>query len=260
MVVVTRAEELKDALASMPRVRIVGSGSSLAFASESDAPRLSIGLTGIVSISPDDQTVTVLAGTQVQELQAALEPHGLCIPYSHPWLNGTVGGQISLNLPHSLEYACGTWRDWVLAMRVVLGDRTECKTGSSVVKNVAGYDVQKLFIGAEGCLGAITEVTLKAFPLRALPPLDFEGPSEMPSSSWVHRVLPSDFALARENPEVFACHPATSTLYCHQVGPRMPHDWVRPWGLPTETIQKSSEQTLYEARAKKLFDPEGKFA
>src|SRR5476651_1570951 len=82
---------------------------------------------------------------------------------------GPLIDEIAFNLPHTLQAQYGSWRDWILGMRVVQADGTFAKCGSKAVKNVAGYDVQKLMIGARGTLGLIAEVTLRTFPVKALP-------------------------------------------------------------------------------------------
>src|SRR5579871_2290068 len=103
--------------------------------------------TGVVDFSPRDQVVTVRSGTKLDALQKELAKHGQCIPHKFP-LGFNVGDAeicnlLDFNLPHALEGECGTWRDWVLGMRVVLSDGEVRKTGSHVVKNVTGYDVHK---------------------------------------------------------------------------------------------------------------------
>ena len=78
----------------------------------------------------------------------------------------TVGGAIATNDSGSLRLRYGSLRDLVIGMTIVLADGTIAKTGGKVVKNVAGYDLHKLMIGAFGTLGVITEVT---FRLHAIP-------------------------------------------------------------------------------------------
>lgn len=115
------------------------------------------GIEGIVEWEPDDQVVVVRAGTRCEELQTELESRGQCLPLEG-FGEGTVGGSLSIN-------ESGRWRDWVLGMTVVLADGTIARCGSKAVKNVAGYDVQKLFIGARGTLGVVAEAILRTYPV-----------------------------------------------------------------------------------------------
>ncbi len=123
-------------------------------------------LKGVVSFAPEDLYVTVQSGTRLDDLQAMLSPHKLWVPIGTPWKESTVAGIIStgLNSPQRMRY--GGVRDQVLGLRVVLPDGRRVRFGRPVVKNVAGYDMVKLFVGAHGTLGLIAEVT---FRLTALP-------------------------------------------------------------------------------------------
>ena len=129
--------------------------------------------TGVIEHDVDDQVVVVRAGTPLLELQYELGKVGQCIPIptlEPPQAMATATiyapliDEIGYNLPHGLFGQCGSWRDWILGMKVVQPDGTVVKCGSKAVKNVAGYDVQKLMIGARGTLGLIAN----RFPPRSL--------------------------------------------------------------------------------------------
>jgi glycolate oxidase FAD binding subunit len=119
-------------------------------------------LRGIVSYEPNDLVVVVRAGTPLEELQHGLAERRQCIPLAEHEVLGTVGGALSVRRPQG-------WRDWVLGLTVVLADGTVARCGSKAVKNVAGYDVQKLFIGARGTLGVVAEVILRTYPAENRP-------------------------------------------------------------------------------------------
>jgi len=121
---------------------------------------------GILEHTPADLTVTALAGTPVAELQDALRAHGQFFPADVPFANAsTIGGTLASGAAGALRHRYGAPRDNVLGMRVCLSDGSLAFTGSRVVKSVAGYDIHKLFVGAQGTLGLIGEVTLKVAPL-----------------------------------------------------------------------------------------------
>ena len=120
----------------------------------------------VLEYEPADLTVTVEAGIQLAVLQAKLAEHGQYLPLDPPYADRcTIGGITATNAsgPSRLRY--GSTRDRVLGMRVVQSSGTVVKSGGKVVKNVAGYDLNKLYLGSFGTLGVITEVSLKLQPL-----------------------------------------------------------------------------------------------
>ncbi|HEU5013678.1 MAG TPA: FAD-binding oxidoreductase [Roseiflexaceae bacterium] len=113
-----------------------------------------------------DMTVTVEAGMTLGALQEVLAQSNQWLPWDPPSaMTATIGGLLATAASGPLRLGYGTPRDWVLGMRVALGDGRLVKSGGKVVKNVAGYDTHKLHIGALGTLGVIAEVSFKVFPL-----------------------------------------------------------------------------------------------
>lgn len=123
----------------------------------------------IVAHEPADLTVTVEAGVRLATLQAELARHGQFLPLDPPCgAAATIGGVLASNAHGPLRHALGTARDWLIGLRIVQADGTTSKSGGRVVKNVAGYDMHKLHIGALGTLGVIAEATFKVAPLPAV--------------------------------------------------------------------------------------------
>jgi D-lactate dehydrogenase (cytochrome) len=122
-------------------------------------------LTGVRALAHDDLYVTVGAGTRLDALQAELAPEGLWVPAVAPWAGASVGGLASSAANGPLRMRYGGWRDLLLAAMVALPDGRLVRVGRPVVKNVAGYDMPKLFVGAHGTLGLLCELTLKLAPL-----------------------------------------------------------------------------------------------
>ena len=115
---------------------------------------------------PSDQTVTVEAGLTLGALQELLARHGQWLPVDPAHATRlTLRELIDANLSGPRRCGHGTIRDHVLGLTVALADGTLARSGGRVVKNVAGYDLAKLFIGAGGSLGVVTEVTFKLKPL-----------------------------------------------------------------------------------------------
>lgn len=114
-----------------------------------------------------DMTCTVQAGCTWSSMQAALARHGQFVALDPLWPDrATVGGVMATNDSGTLRLKYGGLRDLIIGMTVVLADGTVARTGGKVVKNVAGYDLHKLMIGAFGTLGLTTEIT---FRLHSLP-------------------------------------------------------------------------------------------
>ena len=123
-------------------------------------------LNKMIEYEPADLTVTVEAGIHLAELQTELAKNRQFFPLNPPYADRcTIGGIVSTNASGPLRLRYGTARNLVLGMHVVHTTGTVVKSGGKVVKNVAGYDLNKLYIGAFGTLGIITEVTLKLAPL-----------------------------------------------------------------------------------------------
>ena len=120
----------------------------------------------VLEYEPADLTVTVEAGIQLAALQAKLAEHGQYLPLDPPYADRcTIGGITATNASGPSRLRFGSARDLVLGMRVVQSSGTVVKSGGKVVKNVAGYDLNKLYLGSFGTLGVIAEVSLKLQPL-----------------------------------------------------------------------------------------------
>jgi glycolate oxidase FAD binding subunit len=122
-------------------------------------------LSKLVAYDPEDLTVTLEAGMPLASLQRLVGEHNQVLPLDPPGPEtATLGGIVSANLAGPMRMRYGSPRDLVLGLRVALANGEVIKTGGRTVKNVAGYDLSKLFVGALGSIGAITEVTLRLTP------------------------------------------------------------------------------------------------
>ena len=126
-------------------------------------------LARVLEYHPEDLTVTVEAGITLAALQTELGRHGQWLPVDPPGGDRlTVRDLIDANPSGPRRFAHGTVRDHVIGLAAVMADGTLIHSGGKVVKNVAGYDLAKLFIGGGGSLGVVVEVTFKLRPLPEL--------------------------------------------------------------------------------------------
>jgi glycolate oxidase FAD binding subunit len=123
-------------------------------------------LARVIDYPARDMTITVQAGITLAELQTLLATENQRLPIDVPRPEqATLGGAMAVNVsgPHRLGF--GTLRDYVIGISTVNDEGQVVKAGGRVVKNVAGYDLCKLHVGALGTLGIISQVTLKLRPL-----------------------------------------------------------------------------------------------
>ena len=123
-------------------------------------------LATIRDYTPADMTVTVDAGVTLADLATLLAREGQWLPIEPPLpAETTVGGLLAADLVGPLAATQGRARDYVIGLAVVTATGTPARAGGRVVKNVAGYDLMKLFIGSLGTLAVLTEATLKVRPM-----------------------------------------------------------------------------------------------
>lgn len=121
---------------------------------------------GIVEHHPEDMTASVEAGMMLGAFQEQLRGSGQWLPIDPPGAETlSIGDLLAFDRSGSRRLGYGTIRDYLIGIKVALADGTLIKAGGKVVKNVAGYDLCKLFVGARHTLGVIVEATFKLRPL-----------------------------------------------------------------------------------------------
>ncbi|MCF7765759.1 MAG: FAD-binding oxidoreductase [Verrucomicrobia bacterium] len=147
-------KEIQDALSAASRKGVRVSGVDLG------------ALNRVLEYSPEDMTVTAEAGLGLVDLQRQLAERGQWLPLDPPQPKPvTLEEVLSENLSGPRQFGLGTARDHLIGIKVALADGRVIKAGGRVVKNVAGYDLCKLFVGSRRTLGIIVEATFKLRPI-----------------------------------------------------------------------------------------------
>lgn len=160
--------ELADAVRSAPRVIAVGGLTK---------PRLSLvgdwvvristaNLSGIIEYEPSEFTFTAFAGTPVREIAKALAERGQYLPFDPVLIEAgcTLGGTLAAGMSGPGRFRFGGLRDFVVGVRFVDGGGRLLRMGGKVVKNAAGFDLPKFFLGSAGRFGVLAEASFKVFP------------------------------------------------------------------------------------------------
>ncbi|HSL68969.1 MAG TPA: FAD-binding oxidoreductase [Longimicrobiales bacterium] len=167
------AESIRDHALAGRVVHIRGGGTKLGWgaalpASDETVELNTRGLNRIIAHNPGDFTAVLEAGMSLQQAQAEFARAGQMLaidppPGAHD--EATIGGILATNDSGPLRHRYGSMRDLVIGITVVLSDGTIAKSGGQVIKNVAGYDLAKLFTGSFGTLGLVARIAVRLHPL-----------------------------------------------------------------------------------------------
>ncbi len=155
------------ALAAKTPLKITGGNSKSFYGRETFGEPLCISAhSGIVSYHPSELVVTARAGTLLVELEKVLAEHGQMLAFEPPHFGAraTLGGAIACGFSGPRRPFAGSARDSVLGCKIINGKAEVLAFGGEVIKNVAGFDVSRLMVGALGTLGVLLDISLKVLP------------------------------------------------------------------------------------------------
>jgi glycolate oxidase FAD binding subunit len=161
------ADRVRRAAADKRPLAIAGSGSKAFIGNPARGETLSLAEhTGLINYEPTELVMTVRAGTPLIEVERSLADGGQLLPFEPPRFGGagTIGGAVAAGLAGPRRFATGGVRDFMLGARIINGKGEVLRFGGEVMKNVAGYDVSRLMVGAFGTLGVLLDVSLKVLP------------------------------------------------------------------------------------------------
>ena len=164
------AEIVKQAAQQQWRILICGSATKINWGKTTRDIQLVVSTQKcdrLIEHAVDDLTVTVEAGMKLVDLQEKLRSHNQFLPIDASYTDATLGGIVATADTGSWRQRYGGARDLLLGLSFVRADGKVAKAGGRVVKNVAGYDLMKLFTGAYGTLGVMTQLTFRTYPLIA---------------------------------------------------------------------------------------------
>jgi glycolate oxidase FAD binding subunit len=159
-------DELIEIVRTSPRLLAIGAGTKPRLSEVSIPKASTMRLRGIVEYEPSEFTFSAMAGTSIKELAATLSSRGQYLPFD-PFLTdagATLGGTVAAGLSGPGRLRFGGLKDFILGVRFVDGLGRLLRMGGKVVKNAAGFDLPKFFVGSLGRFGVLTELTFKVFP------------------------------------------------------------------------------------------------
>lgn len=177
-------DEIATVVAAAPTVVVTGAGTQRDIGGAVTAGATPVRVpAGIVAYEPADMTVSVLGGTTVAVLDAALAEHGQECALEPRDTEATIGGVLACGLSGPRRLRVGPLRNHLLEVRIATGDGRIVRGGGPTVKNVTGYDLPRLFVGSLGTLGVILQVTLRTQPrpestawaIAAVPPAELRA-------------------------------------------------------------------------------------
>ncbi len=196
-------QQLEQAVADQQVLNITAGNSKQFIGRKAQGQTFSLsGHSGLVQYDARELVVTVRAATPLDELQQALAAEGQYLPFEPPSFasTATIGGTLACGLSGPSRPYLGSARDYLLGTVVLNGQAQQLTFGGQVMKNVAGYDLSRLMVGAMGTLGILLQCSLKVLP-------------QPPFQQTLVLSLPANQAIERMNRLAADQHPISASCY-----------------------------------------------
>ena len=161
-------QQVQQASANATPLKICGGGSKSFYGNHSEGEPLDVSVhSGIIDYDPAELVITLRAGSLLKDVEALLAEHGQMLGFEPPHFSdsATIGGTVATALAGPRRAFSGGVRDFILGVKVLDGRGEVLNFGGRVIKNVAGFDVSRLMVGAMGTLGVLLEVSLRVIPV-----------------------------------------------------------------------------------------------
>ncbi len=161
--------QIRAVAANGGEIEIIGGGSKRFYGEPIEALPIDVsGHSGIIDYDPAELVITLRAGCQLEEVEALLAQNRQMFGFEPPCLGeeATIGGMVATGLAGPRRAWAGSIRDFVLGVKMLDGRGEVLQFGGRVIKNVAGFDVSRLMVGALGTLGIILEVSIRVIPVN----------------------------------------------------------------------------------------------
>ena len=186
------AAQVRAASATATPLRIQGGGTRAFYGREVVGQSLDMsGHRGVIDYDPSEMVITARSGTPMTEIAALLDAQNQMLAFEPPSFGagGTLGGAVATGLSGPRRPFTGALRDYLLGARIVDGRGEVLRFGGTVFKNVAGFDAFRLMVGAQGCLGAILDVSLRVIPKPRLETSLIFEKTGSEAQTWLTRLM-----------------------------------------------------------------------
>ncbi len=158
---------IREAAANAKPLQIIGGGSKAFYGNASEGEALDVsGHSGVIDYDPAELVITLRAGCKLKDVETLLAEHNQMFGFEPPLFSdqATIGGMIASGLSGPRRAFSGAVRDFILGVKILDGRGDVLNFGGRVIKNVAGFDLSRLMVGAMGTLGVLLEVSLRVIP------------------------------------------------------------------------------------------------
>lgn len=185
-------QQIREASANAAPLNICGGGSKAFYGNESEGEALNVAShSGVIDYDPAELVITLRGGCRLKDVEALLAKEGQMLGFEPPHFSdhATIGGTVASGLAGPRRVFSGGIRDFILGAKVLDGRGEVLNFGGRVIKNVAGFDVSRLMVGAMGTLGVLLEVSLRVMPrFETEKTLGFDHQSAEEHIRWINEL------------------------------------------------------------------------